>query len=71
MAGGQRNYRRCPRPYRKGIRARPERGLLADPSNVAGLLFGRDAFFVACRRCLPFLLRLVLRPAAGVTPDLG
>ena len=53
------------------LRARPGRGLLADPGDVDGLLFRRHAVPVADRRGLPELLRLVRRPAARLAAGLG
>src|SRR3546814_1950382 len=48
----------------------PRRRLLADPGHVDGLLCRRHPLSVADRRHLPQLLRLVLRPAAELAPDL-
>jgi nitrate reductase alpha subunit len=45
--------------------------LLADPGHVDGLLCRRLALSVAAGRHLHVVLRLVLRPAAGLAHDLG
>ena len=46
-------------------------GFLADPGHVHGLLCRRLALPVADGRRLHVVLRLVLRPAAGIAADLG
>ncbi len=68
---GRGDHRRRQRLYGKAIRARPHRRLLADPGHVHGLLRRRQPLPVADRRRLHELLRLVLRPAAGLAADLG
>ena len=71
MAGSERADCRLQRLYRENLRSGPRGRLLADPGDVDGLLRLRRPLPVADRRHLPELLRLVLRPAAGLADDLG
>ncbi len=59
------------RLYGKGSWTRPDLRILADPRHVDGLLRRGLTLSVADRRRLHVLLRLVLRPAAGLAADLG
>ena len=67
----ERDHRRRQRLHGEDLRAGPRLRLLADPGHVDGLLRGRLALPVADRRRLHVVLRLVLRPAAGLAADLG
>ncbi len=71
LGRGQRDRRRGQRLHRQDLRPRPGVRLLADPGDVDGVLRGRRALSVAARRRLHVVLRLVLRPAAGLAADLG
>ena len=62
---------RFPHPHHPDPRPRPHLRLHADPGHVHGLLRLRGALSVAHRRGAGELLRLVLRPAAGLAPDVG
>ena len=71
LGRGQRDHRRRQRLHRQDLWPRPRHRLLADPGDVDGQLRRRRALSVAARRRLHVLLRLVLRPAAGLAADLG
>ncbi len=71
LGGRRRADRRRPRAHRPPLRAGPDRGFLADPRDVNGLLHRRNPLPVADWRGLPFLLRLVRGPASSLTADLG
>ncbi len=62
---------RLPHPHHPDPRPRPHLRVHADPGHVHGLLRLRGALPVAHRRGAGELLRLVLRPAAGLAPDVG
>ena len=68
---GAGDHRRSQRPHDQALRARPGGRLLADPGDVDGLVRRGQPLPVADRRRLHELLRLVLRPAAGLAADLG
>ena len=71
LGRGHRDHRRGQRLHGQDLRARPRHRLLADPGHVDGELRRRLALSVAARRRLHVVLRLVLRPAAGLPADLG
>jgi nitrate reductase / nitrite oxidoreductase, alpha subunit len=71
LGRGDRDHRRRQRLDGAHLRPRPGLRLLADPGDVDGQLRGRLALPVAAGRHLHELLRLVLRPAAGLAHDLG
>ena len=71
LGRGQRDHRRGQRLHDQEARPRPRHRLLADPGDVDGVLRRRQPLPVADRRRVHELLRLVLRPAAGLAADLG
>ena len=62
---------RISHPHHPDPRTRPHLRLHADPGHVHGVLRLRGALSVADRRGAGELLRLVLRPAAGIAPGVG
>ncbi len=66
-----RDLRRIDDSHDQQARPRPRRRILTDSRNVAGQLCRRQPFHVADRRRGDEFLRLVLRPAAGLTRGLG
>ena len=66
LGRGHRDHRRRQRLHRQDLRPRPRHRLLADPGHVDGQLRRRLALPVAARRRVHVVLRLVLRPAAGL-----
>src|SRR5579883_3135454 len=71
MGRGRGDHRGCERLYREAVWARSHYRFLAHPRDVHGLLRRREPIPVADRWRLHELLRLVLRPAAGLPADLG
>ena len=71
LGGGARDRRRLDDPHDQQARPRPGRRILADPGDVAGQLRRREPVHVADRRRRDELLRLVLRPAAGIAGGVG
>ena len=69
LGRGQRDDRRGQHPHDQAARAGPHHRLLADPGDVHGQLRRGQPLPVADRRRLHELLRLVLRPAAVVSPQ--
>ena len=66
LGRGHRDHRRGKCLHRPRLRTRPGLRLLADPGDVDGQLCRRLALPVAAGRHLHVVLRLVLRPAAGL-----
>ncbi|MNV19592.1 hypothetical protein D3C71_1104650 [compost metagenome] len=71
LGRGQRDHRGFQPVHREAVWAGPRGRILADSGDVDGVLRRRRALPVAAGRRLPFLLRLVLRSAAGLAADLG
>ena len=71
LGRGLRDHRCGQCLHRQDPWPRPHHRLLADPRDVDGVLCRRHALSVADRRRRHELLRLVLRPAAELAPDLG
>ena len=66
---GRRDHRGRPRLHDQALGPRPDRGLLADPRDVAGLLRLRRPLPRAHRRADALVLRLVRRPAQRLAAD--
>ena len=71
LGRGDRDHRGRERLHGQDLRPRPRLRLLADPGDVDGQLRRRLALSQPARRHLHVVLRLVLRPAAGLADDLG
>src|SRR5205823_6415225 len=71
LGRGQRTRGCGKRLYRQDLWPGPRVRLLADSGDVDGELRRGCALPVAARRRLHVVLRLVLRPAAGLATDLG
>ncbi len=71
LGRGQRDHRGGERLHCQDLWARPGVRLLADSGDVDGQLCGWVTLPVAARWRLHVVLRLVLRPAAGLAADLG
>ena len=69
VGGGRRDHRGRPRLHGQALGPRPDRGLLADPRHVAGLLRLRRPLPRAHRRADALVLRLVRRPAQRLAAD--
>ena len=71
LGRGHRDHRGGQCLHREKARSRPRHRLLADPGDVDGVLCRGLALSVAARRRVHVVLRLVLRPAAVQSADLG
>ena len=71
LGRSERDYRRLERSYHQDLGTGSRRRLLAYPGDVDGVLRFRGALSQPDRRHAAFLLRLVLRPAAIESADLG
>ncbi len=71
LGRSERDHRRRQRLHHQALRTGPHHRLLADPGDVDGVLRRGQPLPVAHRRRVHELLRLVLRPAAGLAADLG
>ena len=69
LGGGRGHHRGRSRLHREALGPRPDRRVLADPRDVAGLLRLRGSFPGAHRRADAVLLRLVRRPAQRFAAD--
>ena len=69
VGGGRRDHRGRPRLHGQALGPRPDRRLLADPRDVAGLLRLRRPLPRAHRRADALVLRLVRRPAQRLAAD--
>ena len=67
---GDGDHRRRQPLHDREVRPRPHRGLFPDPRLFHGVLRRGRSLSLPDRRRAPFVLRLVLRPSAVVSPDL-